>query len=190
MSSLLVAKVGGSLFDLSDLRDRIRVWQSRLAGSPVLLVPGGGRAADAVRCLDLAHQLGEANAHWLALRALAVNAHFLSALLGIEVISTPVQLNGPIAVLDAHAFSQMDEAKIGALEHSWRVTSDSVAARVAAVVGGHLVLLKSTDLPVGMSWNEASRAGLVDEAFSSVVTDNRVRVLWINLRAAEFAPRR
>src|SRR5262249_46187382 len=99
MSSLLVAKVGGSLFDLSDLRDRIRVWRSGLAGSPVLLVPGGGRAADAVRCLDLAHQLGEANAHWLALRALAVNAHFLSALLGIEVISTPVQLNGPIAVL-------------------------------------------------------------------------------------------
>jgi hypothetical protein len=70
------------------------------------------------------------------------------------------------------------------------VTSDSIAARAAGVTGRELVLLKSSDLPAGMMWTEASRARLVDEAFAEIVSDNRVRVSWVNLRARDFAPRR
>lgn len=190
MTPPLVAKVGGSLFDLPDLRDRLRVWLSRQEGRRVLFVPGGGRVADAIRSLDQTHQLREATAHWLALRVLTVNAHFLSALMGIEVVSTLAEFSAPVAVLDAYAFCQDDEGRTGTLEHSWRVTSDSVAARAASLVGGELVLLKSTNLPVAMRWTEASRSGLVDEAFAKVVADNRVRVSWVNLRGADFEARR
>src|SRR5262249_50947889 len=77
----VVVKVGGSLYDLPGLGARLRAWLERLPSREVLLVPGGGPAADVVRDLDRLHRLGEEAAHWLALRALSVNARFLAALL-------------------------------------------------------------------------------------------------------------
>ena len=47
------------------------------AGSDVLFVPGGGPTADVIRDFDRIHQLGEEQAHWLALAALQLNADFL-----------------------------------------------------------------------------------------------------------------
>src|SRR4051812_40903280 len=127
---LTVAKVGGSLYDLPDLRQRLGAWISG-SGGRVLLVPGGGAAAGVVRHLDRAHALGEEAAHWLALRSLTVNAHFLGGLLGSRVVGTPGDED--LAVLDAHAYCLADEARPGALPHSWQATSDAVAARVAEV---------------------------------------------------------
>ena len=54
----LVAKVGGSLFDLPDLRQRLNRWLVAQADTPVLLIPGGGELADAVRNLHRTHGLG------------------------------------------------------------------------------------------------------------------------------------
>ena len=150
MTPVVVAKVGGSLFALPDLRDRLMNWVALLPDHRILFVPGGGRLADCICQLDQRHGLGEAKAHWLALRALSVNAYFLSDLLRLPVVSSLNELEGAFAVLDPHAFCMRDEDRAGALEHSWRVTSDSVAARVAAVVGGELVLLKSVDRPADL----------------------------------------
>jgi aspartokinase-like uncharacterized kinase len=185
MNPLLVAKVGGSLFDLPDLGDRLRAW---LGGRPVLLVPGGGAPADAIRRLDQTHNLGDATAHWLALRVLSVNAQFLSELLGIPAVPSPTPVR--LGVLDAHAFCQADEGREGALDHSWRVTSDSIAARAAVLARAELVLLKSTDLPEGMTWADASRAGLVDEAFAEIIARSGVRTSWVNLRGNGVGLRR
>jgi aspartokinase-like uncharacterized kinase len=184
VSALVVAKLGGSLFDLPDLRDRVGKWVAGLGGRRVLLVPGGGAAADVVRRLDEIHHLGEERAHWLALRMVSVNACFLSGLLGVPTVTRADGFAHPLAVLDVFAFCRYDED--GALEHSWRVTSDSVAARVAAVAHGELVLLKSTDLSAGMNWVEASDAGLVDAAFGKIVARTGIAVSWVNLRACEF----
>src|SRR6185312_432391 len=76
----VVVKVGGSLFDLPDLGPRLCDWLQRHAPREVLLVPGGGPAAELVRTLDRTHGLGEESSHWLALRALAINAALLAAL--------------------------------------------------------------------------------------------------------------
>src|SRR5207248_2464665 len=76
----LVVKVGGSLYDLPDLGPRLHAFLRSLDRPEVLLIPGGGPTADVVRDLDRRHGLGEETAHWLALHALAVNAHFLAAL--------------------------------------------------------------------------------------------------------------
>jgi aspartokinase-like uncharacterized kinase len=183
---LTVAKVGGSLYDLPDLRDRLRAWIMGSAGR-VLLVPGGGAAADVVRHLDRVHGLGEEAAHWLALRALTVNAHFLARLLGTRVVGAPGDEN--VAVLDPHAYCLADEARAGAIPHSWRATSDAVAARVAEASQADLVLLKSTELPPGMRWGEAAAAGLVDETFEMVVRRAGLRVAWLNLRFPGMLPR-
>ena len=65
MSSLSVFKVGGSLFDLPDLGQRL-AWLAEAQLSTVLLVPGGGPTAEIIRNLDRRHRLGEEAAHWLA----------------------------------------------------------------------------------------------------------------------------
>jgi aspartokinase-like uncharacterized kinase len=186
MTPILVTKVGGSLYDLPDLRDRLQCWTASLPGRRVLFVPGGGRLADVIRGFDRQHVLGEERAHWLALRVLSVNAHFLSDLVGAPVLPSPHQLDKSVAVLDPYSFCLEDEGQPRALEHSWRVTSDSVAARVAEVVGGDLVLLKSVDCPSAMCWADAARAGMVDEAFPELFASSGIRVRWVNLRSSEF----
>jgi aspartokinase-like uncharacterized kinase len=189
MSNLVVAKVGGSLFDLPDLRERLRAWLGTLGDQRVVLVPGGGRGADVIRQLDAIHRLGEERSHWLALRVLTLNAEFLATLLRVPVVETPTD-TVRVAVLDANAFCRDDEGREGSLPHLWRVTSDSIAIRVAFVGGGSLVLLKSTDLPSGMSWSQAAAAGLVDVSFAALVADTGVSVAWVNLRQSAFALRR
>jgi hypothetical protein len=201
MTGLTVAKVGGSLFDLPDLRERLLGW-GRARPGPTLFVSGGGPAADVIRDLDRRHGLGEGPSHWIALRMLAVNAHFLSALLGVPVVAgwpadwlheysaTGGSERSRTGVVDAHVFCSADESNADPLPHAWRVTSDSVAARVAAVAGGHLVLLKSCDLPPGWTWQQAAAARLVDEAFPGVVERHGLGVTWVNLRRPNRDPAR
>jgi 5-(aminomethyl)-3-furanmethanol phosphate kinase len=179
---LVIAKVGGSLYGLSDLADRLRTWVAA-AGRDVLFVPGGGDGADVIRRLDETHRIGAGPAHWLALRVLTVNAHFLAGLLAAPVVPFPDPAGPPIRVLDPFAFCRADEGGAGALPHTWGVTSDAVAARAAEVVSARLVVLKSTDLPTGMDWTQAAVAGFVDETFPRVVARAGLRVGWVNLRS-------
>jgi 5-(aminomethyl)-3-furanmethanol phosphate kinase len=189
---LIVIKVGGSLYDLPDLGPRLLRWLNRpeLEGHNLLLVPGGGRSADVVRDLDRIHHLGEEKAHWLALRSLTLNAHFLADLLPARLTDDPLRLGAEgrqrLWLLDVHAFAILDECCQGAgkLPHNWGVTSDSLAAR-AAIVGAaaRLVLLKSVAIPSALDWVEAARLGFVDEMFAAVLGDTRLPVDAINFRA-------
>jgi 5-(aminomethyl)-3-furanmethanol phosphate kinase len=176
---VIVVKVGGSLYDLPDLGDRLRRFLATLPG-PVLLFPGGGITADAIRELDRIHRLGDEASHWLALAACAVNARMLAALLpGTPIVDAPTAL---IAILDPHRFAVADEARPDHLPHRWDVTSDSMSARVAGVFGAaELVLLKSVAWG-GDDWPEAARLGVVDACFPRVVGSLRVRVRVVNLR--------
>jgi aspartokinase-like uncharacterized kinase len=190
---LTVVKIGGSLYDLPDLGSRLRRWLSEcLSDASVILVPGGGGTADAIRYLDHRHGLGEETSHWLALRALTLNAHFLAALLPPACVLGDVGAlrragnKNLFSILDVHEFARIDERRAGHLPHRWAVTSDALAARVAVVVQAHyLVLLKSTTIPPGMDWTEAGRRGLVDERFAEVLRDAPADlcVSAVNLRA-------
>lgn len=188
-----VVKVGGSLFDWPDLRARLGAWLDMLDAERVLLVPGGGRAADAVRGLDLTHQLGDEVSHWLAIHVLSVNAQFLHSLLPGSRIVAQIEPDsaaelGParVNVLDPLPFFRADEMNADRLPHHWDVTSDSLAVRAAILVAARtLVLLKSVAWE-GTGWREAARAGIVDEYFSHALSqasaDLCVRI--VNLRTA------
>jgi aspartokinase-like uncharacterized kinase len=169
---LHVVKIGGSLLDLPDLRDRLRSWLATLpAGDAVVLVPGGGPTTDVIRRFDERFQLGEERAHWLALRGLTLNAHVLAQVLpGARIIASRDEAflpgTGP-CLLDAHAFAGTDGT---ALPRCWEAASDCVAARVAIAWGAScLILLKSVPISPGLSWEEAGRAGLVDPLFAEVL---------------------
>jgi aspartokinase-like uncharacterized kinase len=187
MSAFTVAKVGGSLYDLPDLRNRLQKWTGGL-GSEVLLIPGGGAAADVVRKLDATHNLTEDASHWLAIRMLTVNAHFLATLLNVPVVGGLPEVRTPLAVLDPFTFLTADEGHPGALAHRWEVTTDSIAARVACVACAELALLKSIELPPGLEWDDAARLRLVDPEFSRIVSAGGLRPAWVNLRGPEFGP--
>jgi aspartokinase-like uncharacterized kinase len=174
---VIVVKVGGSLYDHPHLGPGLRAYLDAL-DSPVLLVPGGGALADAVRQLDRTHRLGEERSHWLALRATAVAAGFLEA-----VALRSEDSASRLRVLDPYQFAVEDEARPDHLPHSWDVTSDSIAARAAVVYHAErLILLKSTDIPPGTPWAEAARRGWVDPHFPGLVADAPFRAEVVNFR--------
>jgi 5-(aminomethyl)-3-furanmethanol phosphate kinase len=169
----VVVKVGGSLYDLPDLGDRLGAWLRELPKSKFVLVPGGGAAADLVRAWDQRQHMGEETAHWLALRALTFNAHFLaSRLAGSRVIKNLDETGAAsIPILDMHAWATMVERRGNRFPHTWQVTSDSLAAHVAIVSkAAQLILLKSVRLPEGMNWHEAARQGIVDSYFPQAIS--------------------
>ena len=186
----IVVKVGGSLFDLPDLGKRLRKWLGCFRTSTVLLVPGGGPAADLIRELDARHGLGEEAAHWLALRALSLNAAVLQALLpGSEILADWREARalcgrGVLPILDAFRFAQVDEGQPGCLPHSWDATSDSLAARVAIVARAReLFLLKSVTIRHDTSWAEAARCGHVDACLGAICAQaGRLRTRTVNFR--------
>ena len=184
MSDVTVIKVGGSLYDLPRLGERLRIWIE--SSSPVLLVPGGGSIADTVREWDADHLLGEERAHWLAVRALSLNAWFLR-----DLIPESRVWSGPFhevpaesrLILDAWAFLRADQSNDLTLPPCWNSTSDSIAARVASVIGAReLILLKSVSIPFGLSWSQAAEQGHVDSMFPSTIAHLRCPIRVINFR--------
>jgi aspartokinase-like uncharacterized kinase len=171
---VIVVKVGGSLFDHPRLGPGLRAYLDSLAPAEVLIVPGGGDVAEAVRKLDRVHGLGEEVSHGLALWALGVSSEFLYHALAC---------GERVTILNCYEFAQEDESRPGKLPHSWDVTSDSIAARVAVVYGAErLVLLKSVDVPPPTAWDEAAARGWVDPHFPTVVAGAPFAIEVVNFR--------
>jgi aspartokinase-like uncharacterized kinase len=182
---VIVVKVGGSLFDHPALGAGLRAYVASLTPAEVLLVPGGGPVADAVRELDRVHALGEEASHWLALRSLSVTADLLKELLAREDgrAEPGRSQDDRLRLLDPFAFALEDESRPGALPHSWSVTTDSIAARAAVVFrAGRLVLLKSVDVPPDTPWPEAAAKGWVDAHFPRVAAALDCPVEVMNFR--------
>ncbi len=188
----LVVKVGGSLLDWPPLGLRLGSYLRGRQDERLVVIVGGGRAADLVRDLDAAHGLGDARAHHLALRALDLTAHALTALVsGLRVVErtealTDVWQSGRIPVLAPRLLLDDDDREApDPLDRSWDVTTDSIAARVAVRLGAaELALLKSASLPPGSDRQEAAQRGLVDPAFPEVAKPLE-RVTYLNLRDPE-----
>ncbi|MDD1715738.1 MAG: uridylate kinase [Methanolinea sp.] len=131
MTNPVVVKMGGSLFEEAP---RI-VDLLRSLDAPVLVVPGGGRFAQAVRDCGV----DGTPAHWMAIAAMEEYGWYISSfgLPVTEVLSIP---DSPGAFLPYRELRSCDP-----LPHSWKVTSDTIAAWVAHTLGLDLILLKSVD---------------------------------------------
>ena len=64
-----------------------------------------------------------------------------------------------------------------------------IAAHVAAVADGKLMLLKSVDLPEGLYWADAAARGFVDEAFAGDCCRLGLQRDWVNLTARDSPQR-
>ena len=174
---MIVAKVGGSLYDWPALGPTLLSWLAAQP-EPVLLVPGGGAAANVVRNWDRVHSLGEDEAHWLAIRSLSLAAHFLHRLLpALPVVEVAIP-----GILDPYPICRNPPRHWGGSPpHSWSVTSDSLALWVAICSeASKLMLLKSADAPAG-DW---TGAGYADGHFRVLMTKSSVEVEALNLRSS------
>lgn len=197
-----VCKVGGSLLDGGWAPDLVAVLRRTAPGLGVLVVPGGGTAADRIRLRHLRGELDVTGAHWAAIRALDGNALRLAGGCGAElpVVTGPEAwggvdewnadrgAGGRLAVLAPFALLRAEDP----LPHGWEVTSDSIAAWVAHRCGAsRLVLLKARGhrAPRGpegraarLSARRAADEGLVDRHLSSLLRTPAFRAWILNGR--------
>ena len=138
---LTVVKVGGALGD-NALPALCTALGELGVRHPLIVVPGGGGFADAVRQADRRFGLQAATSHRMAILGMEQFGWLLSDLIPHAVRCTELaqEVSGRTAVL-LPAGLPLDE-----LPASWDVTSDSIAAWVADRVGaGRLVLVKAVD---------------------------------------------
>ncbi len=156
-----VLKLGGSvLAHPQQFESALRTIERLARERGLLVVPGGGLFADAVRDTDRRFHPGDSAAHWMAVLAMDQHAHLIAARLqrGMVVAAVPEAIEaiaaGSIPVLAPYQWLREADP----LPHSWDVTSDSIAAWVAGALGAtRLVLVK----PRGAALDD-----LVDAYFS------------------------
>jgi len=141
-----VVKVGGGLLAKAGAFELvIEALTAFRAGRRLLVLPGGGPFADAVREMFKRIKIGEDAAHWMAVLGMDQYAYALAARLpdaalvdGDGAIAAALQANR-LPVLAPYRWLRAADP----LPHSWEVTSDSIAAWLAGRLGARrIVLLK------------------------------------------------
>lgn len=141
-----VVKVGGALLaDRDAFAHTLSALERLTPARRLLIVPGGGPFADAVRSVDQRHGLTSDDAHWMAILGMEQFAYALAAKLHrAELVHDRDEISRAHAreMLPVLApYRWLREAD--PLPHSWDVTSDSLAAWVASELGAErLVLIK------------------------------------------------
>ena len=130
MQEPLVVKIGGSL------QDRVPDLIRELEGFRVVIVPGGGNFADQVRECRIDDQDA---AHWMAIAAMEQFGWFISSF-GLPATDR-LEIPGVTTVL----LPYLSLRTFDPLPHSWDISSDTIAAWVAARLSLQLILIKSVD---------------------------------------------
>lgn len=188
-----VIKLGGSLLDLADLPARFRRWLSLQPPMQNVVVAGGGRLADVIREAFARHRLDEDDAHWLCIRILGVTAGLAARLLPESVLVKSLEelagIEGASRLILFETESWLRDEELRSpcpLPHTWDVTSDSIAARLAEWISAEeLVLLKSALPAQPATLAAAAESGLVDRYFPVAAADLRSSRL-VNLRDGRF----
>jgi aspartokinase-like uncharacterized kinase len=146
--SMWVVKLGGSLLGTPELKH----WLSSIAqwgDGQVVIVPGGGLFADAVRAAQQQMMLSEASAHKLAVLAMNQYAHVLidqepSLVLAgseLELAERSWQHRGIVWLPSSMVLADATIAE------SWDVTSDSLAAWLASKLNATKLVMVKSALP-------------------------------------------
>jgi 5-(aminomethyl)-3-furanmethanol phosphate kinase len=178
---VVVVKLGGSLAGSVELPR----WIDMIAAAGarrVVVVPGGGPWADAVRAAQEREGFDDRTAHRLALRAMEdygrmlveMNACLIAAGNEDEIRATLSQNRVPVWM--PHEMV----AGNASIPESWDITSDSLGAWLAGMLGAsRLILVKSLpSIATQLAPEEMARRGWVDSAFPRYArADFDVRVL-------------
>jgi (4-(4-[2-(gamma-L-glutamylamino)ethyl]phenoxymethyl)furan-2-yl)methanamine synthase len=168
----VVVKLGGGVLQQIDHFDAaVAAIEAAARGRRLLVVPGGGPFADAVRDVDRRIGLTDDAAHWMAVLAMDQYAELVAARMPRGVVAT--DRSEIAAACDAGRVPVLAPSRwlrtADPVPHTWEATSDSIAAWVAGTVGARrLILVKPAGVPMTSS---QPTAGLehVDSCFSSLL---------------------
>ena len=139
-----VVKVGGRVLADVGAFDVVLATLSDAAGScRLLVVPGGGPFADAVRGVDRQIGLSDTAAHWMAIVAMDQYAEVIAErLVRASLVEDPREIGtaicrGGVPILRPSRWLRAADP----LPHSWDVTSDSIAAWIAGQLGARQLIL-------------------------------------------------
>ncbi len=142
-----IIKVGGSLAGIDGAMRRVGMRIAALAErGQWVVIPGGGPFADAVRAFAGQHPLSPTAAHWMAILGMDQYAFALAEQIpGGRVVDDQLGIqrawsDGAVPVLAPSRWLRAADE----LPHRWEVTSDSLAAYLAMLLGAErLVLVKA-----------------------------------------------
>jgi 5-(aminomethyl)-3-furanmethanol phosphate kinase len=163
-----VVKLGGSLARSPELRPWLAVL-AQAGGGRAVLVPGGGPFADAVRETQALQRFDDVHAHRMAL--LAMEQYGLM-LVGLEsalvAAATPEEIRR--ALVEGRVPVWMPSAMVlgcAGIPATWDVTSDTLAAWLAGMLGAPLlVLIKSVRVSeTQLTLGQLAARGWVDPGF-------------------------
>ena len=181
----LVIRFGGSLLERADWPELAAALLEGpilfgAAGRPRTIVVGGGGVVEGLRNIDRTRPLDLRLVHRLAIDCMGITARLVATRLGLPLVTRPVDRH---AVLDMASWLAAEPALASAIPASWSVTSDSLAAAVAATVAGDLLLVKSISPPLSqgtgaaMSLESLAMLGWVDGWFPEAAT-RVARIGW------------
>lgn len=209
----VVVKLGGSLIALPDLAQRLQAFIHRLSPQRILIVVGGGAAADEIRRLDALCGLTASRSHWAAIAAMSLNARVISRVCGpLRVVADRQEADAAwvkdtAVLLDSNAFLAAEPAgMVPPMPEDWSVTSDSIAGFITLNwPASELVFCKACNLLPGSSalFRTSTCAGDLaekippkdglDDWFSNLVGPLQrasIRLSWVNLTDSQCLPAR
>lgn len=148
--AISVIKIGGGLATVPQALDRVcAAVASASRNHRLVVVPGGGPFADAVRAFELRVGMSPDAAHWMAILAMDQYAHaIVDRIPGAVLVEEPGAISGAVGLSRVAVLAPsrwMKSADV--LPHTWEVTSDSIAAFVAGALDAvRLVLIKPTEM--------------------------------------------
>lgn len=181
----IVLKIGGSLVESGRVREVLRIASE--ATRPLVIVPGGGAFADAIRASQAQLGFSDAAAHRMALLAMHQSALLMCDL---EPRFTPAE-----TVDDFRSALGKERIPVWlplrlcenepSIAEDWSITSDGLAAWLAARLrAGELLLIKSRTVPAGATAADLASAGIIDRAFAGIVA--RSGISWRVLGPDQF----
>jgi 5-(aminomethyl)-3-furanmethanol phosphate kinase len=179
MPDCWVIKLGGSLFGNPLLNDWLIAISEHGKGR-VVVVPGGGPFADAVRQAQKQMGFDDMTAHRMAMLAMEQSAVMLA---NLHVDFIPAKNQNEIQVawknkkIPLWLPTEMALA-VDDIPASWDMTSDSLAAWLAAQIGAsHLLLVKSCAVPGGgLNLPALAQQKIVDPLLPMFATKGRLTV--------------
>jgi 5-(aminomethyl)-3-furanmethanol phosphate kinase len=176
---LAIVKLGGSHASGSHLKD----WLTAIAAEAgsIAIVPGGGPFADAVRTAQTSIGYDDRAAHVMALMAMA---QFGCALQSLNpVLRMATSRSAILRALNERkvpVWSPEQMTCAAALQETWDLTSDSLAAWLAGALGaGRLLLIKHGHFDAEtVDVHDLAARGVVDPLFPRYLKESGVRA-WL-----------
>ena len=178
-----VVKLGGSLCNDA----RLATWLDMLVDcgkGQVVIVPGGGPYADAVRIQQQRWQFSDEFAHRMALLAMDQFALQLNGM-NPQLVLTPTHASIVSALANDRVALWIPSAMLLAasdIAATWDITSDSLAAWLARLLKAErLVLVKSCVIPPNATIDELAQSEIIDREFIHITRAAPFRIQVVSV---------